>query len=166
MVGIAIITMIIIVYSTIRYTSNQQNIFKDNVHSKDFMEMELTFFGTEDSLALSQFEGKPFLIHFWSTWSGMSIEMNHLIQDLADETGIEVIAAVVRDDPGQVSKYLEEYPNDFHIVSGTELFYDLEATGVPSQIFFDDSGSVYFVQIGRDEQKVKETIYYITGVTK
>ena len=163
MIIVAVITMVIIIYSTIRYTSKQQQTFIDNVHSKEFTEITLDYFVSDESLQLSEFAGEPFLIHFWSTWSGMSIEMNHFIQKLSDETGIAVVAAVVRDDPGQVSRYLEEYPNDFYIVNGTDLFYDMEATGVPSQIFFDRTGSVYSVQIGKDEQKVEEIIRSLTG---
>lgn len=165
MVICAAITLVVILFTTIYYTERQRNTYRDNVHAKDFSELSLSYFvSVGDSLQISDLEGSPFVIHFWSTWSGMSIEMNHLFSRISDETGIEVVAAVVRDDPDLVRSYLREFPNDFHIVGGTDLFYELESTGVPSQIFFDQQGRVYDIQIGKDEERVEEIIHRLMQI--
>lgn len=149
--------MVVIVYSTIRYTSTQQQDFRDNTFAKDFPSLTLPGFADDADLDLSELTGTPYVIQFWSTWSGMSVEINqHLEMLYRQNPQVKVIAAVVRDGEQQIRNYRAEHPHPFHFVDGTDLFQGLKATGVPTQIFINKNGEPVDVQIGRDPDKVSE----------
>ena len=157
MIFCALITMVVIVYSTIRYTNTQQREFKENALATDYSSLTLPGFAGDDDLALSEFEGSPYIIHFWSTWSGMSIDMNHHLEMLYRQNPqIRIVGAVVRDGDAQIREYRDENPHSFYFVDGTDLFQELKTTGVPSQIFINTRGEAVDVQIGRDPDKVSE----------
>lgn len=157
MIFCALITMVVIVYSTIRYTSTQQREFKENAIAKEFNSLTLPGFAGDEDLDLSSLNGNPYVIHFWSTWSGMSIDMNHHLDMLYRQSPhVTIVGAVVRDGDEQIRSYRTENPHPFHFVDGTDLFHELKATGVPTQIFINSNGEAVDVQIGRDEEKVSE----------
>ena len=100
--------------------------------------------------------GRPIILAFWATWSGMSQEMNQLIVE--QNPNVTIIAAAVRDDVESVIRYSQSVDAPFLYVDGTDLFHQIKATGVPSQIFIDQTGTVTDLQIGKDAEALKQKI--------
>ena len=193
---VAAITAIIIIFSTLRHAQVNKQDFESEVYALDIQELRFErVLGTRtDSLqcGLAQQEelatqtihaetclGKPIILLFWATWSGMSQEMNQrVLEQLYSDTAnaiqpansslsqtsstqnsdITVIAAAVRDDASSVIRYSHSISAPFIYVDGTELFHQLKATGVPAQIFISREGTVTDLQIGRDAEALQQKI--------
>lgn len=193
---VAAITAIIIIFSTLRHAQVNKQDFESEVYALDIQELRFErVLGTRtDSLqcGLAQQEelatqtihaetclGKPIILLFWATWSGMSQEMNQrVLEQLYSDTAnaiqpansslsqtsstqnsdIIVIAAAVRDDASSVIRYSHSISAPFIYVDGTELFHQLKATGVPAQIFISREGTVTDLQIGRDAEALQQKI--------
>jgi len=202
MIMVAAITAIIIIFSTLRHAQVNKQDFESEVYALDIQELRFErVLGTRtDSLqcGLAQQEelatqtihaetclGKPIILLFWATWSGMSQEMNQrVLEQLYSDTAnaiqpansslsqnsslsktsstqnsdITVIAAAVRDDASSVIRYSHSISAPFIYVDGTELFHQLKATGVPAQIFISREGTVTDLQIGRDAEALQQKI--------
>ncbi|PTM08248.1 MAG: hypothetical protein DA443_08975 [Bacteroidetes bacterium] len=202
MIMVAAITAIIIIFSTLRHAQVNKQDFESEVYALDIQELRFErVLGTRtDSLqcGLAQQEelatqtihaetclGKPIILLFWATWSGMSQEMNQrVLEQLYSDTAnaiqpanssinqnsslsqtsstqnsdIIVIAAAVRDDASSVIRYSHSISAPFIYVDGTELFHQLKATGVPAQIFISREGTVTDLQIGRDAEALQQKI--------
>lgn len=202
MIMVAAITTIIIIFSTLRHAQVNKQDFESEVYALDIQELRFErVLGTHtDSLqcGLAQQEelatqtihaetclGKPIILLFWATWSGMSQEMNQrVLEQLYSDTAnaiqpanssisqnsslsqtsstqnsdIIVIAAAVRDDASSVIRYSHSISAPFIYVDGTELFHQLKATGVPAQIFISREGTVTDLQIGRDAEALQQKI--------
>ena len=199
---VAAITAIIIIFSNLRHAQVNKQDFESEVYALDIQELRFErVLGTRtDSLqcGLAQQEelatqtihaetclGKPIILLFWATWSGMSQEMNQrVLEQLYSDTAnaiqpanssisqnsslsqtsstqnsdIIVIAAAVRDDASSVIRYSHSISAPFIYVDGTELFHQLKATGVPAQIFISREGTVTDLQIGRDAEALQQKI--------
>ena len=193
---VAAITTIIIIFSTLRHAQVNKQDFESEVYALDIQELRFErVLGTPtDNLqcGLAQQEelatqtihaetclGKPIILLFWATWSGMSQEMNQrVLEQLYSDTAnaiqpansslsqtsstqnsdIIVIAAAVRDDASSVIRYSHSISAPFIYVDGTELFHQLKATGVPAQIFISREGTVTDLQIGRDAEALQQKI--------
>jgi len=196
MIMVAAITAIIIIFSTLRHAQVNKQDFESEVYALDIQELRFErVLGTRtDSLqcGLAQQEelatqtihaetclGKPIILLFWATWSGMSQEMNQrVLEQLYSDTAnaiqpansslsqnsstqnsdIIVIAAAVRDDASSVIRYSHSISAPFIYVDGTELFHQLKATGVPAQIFISREGTVTDLQIGKDAEALQQKI--------
>ncbi|MGA1464638.1 MAG: TlpA family protein disulfide reductase [Balneolaceae bacterium] len=202
MIMVAAITAIIIIFSTLRHAQVNKQDFESEVYALDIQELRFErVLGTRtDSLqcGLAQQEelasqtihaetclGKPIILLFWATWSGMSQEMNQrVLEQLYSDTAnaiqpanssisqnsslsqtsstqnsdIIVIAAAIRDDASSVIRYSHSISAPFIYVDGTELFHQLKATGVPAQIFISREGTVTDLQIGRDAEALQQKI--------
>ncbi len=202
MIMVAAITAIIIIFSTLRHAQVNKQDFESEVYALDIQELRFErILGTRtDSLQCGLVQqdelvtqtihaetclGKPIILLFWATWSGMSQEMNQrVLKQLYPDTAnaiqpansslsqnsslsktsstqnsdITVIAAAVRDDASSVIRYSHAISAPFIYVDGTELFHQLKATGVPAQIFISREGTVTDLQIGRDAEALKQKI--------
>ncbi|MFU8812711.1 MAG: TlpA family protein disulfide reductase [Balneolaceae bacterium] len=157
LLGCAALTMAVIIYSTVRYTDTQQREFFENIESLTLQELPLNGFFDGDPVDLSG-GNAPSVVHFWSTWSGMSMDVNERLYNLQRRhfPELTVYAAVVRDGEETVREYTDANAFNFRYVQGTELFQELKATGVPTLLFFNRDGSLADFQIGRDLEAIEQ----------
>lgn len=154
----AVFTVIIIIFSTIRYSHNQTVDFQNNVKEVPFNLISFQSYSEPDSIRLSSFNDRPIIIHFWSTWSEKSHEIHKFLQEYKHQhPDLSVIAAAVRDADDLILQYIREHPYNFHFVNGTEFYQSMQIPGMPSQILITSNGSYYDSNIGNDitELRVK-----------
>lgn len=154
----AAITVVVIIYSTIRYFQRQVTDFENNAIAIQPDTLSFRSFSNQDSLYLNQLPDQPAIIHFWSTWSDKSMEVGDFLQSYNDENELIVIAAAVRDGDKQVLDYIENQPDTFLFVEGTDLFQSLMAPGLPSQIFIDRRKQVFDTHVGNDTTEIRKKL--------
>lgn len=153
------LTLIVIVFGTIRYVSNQQETFKENLDATDLSEHHFMEYASDDSLSITEFSGDPVVIHFWSTWSGRSKEINEVLREFkSDNEDLVVIAAAARDGEELIVEYMNDHSFPFYFVNGTDIYLDLLVPGLPSQIMIDRSGEVVDTQVGADSEQLLQKL--------
>ena len=152
----AVITVVVIIYSNMRYFQRQITDFENNVAGMQPDTLSFRSFSDQDSLFLGELPEAPLVIHFWSTWSDKSIEVGDFLWSYQqDENELIVIAAAVRDGDEQVQNYVENQPDTFHFVEGTKLFQRMMAPGLPTQIFIDHKKQVFDTHVGNDTTEIR-----------
>jgi len=153
----AAITAIVIVITSLNYASNQRETFREEVTETDLSNWEFYHYVSDDSVSVSQFEGSPVVVHFWSTWSDLSLELNSLMRDLkADYPELIIIAAASRDAPRLVEQHIAGTDFDFYYLDGTELYQELMVPGLPSQLFINRNGVIVDQHVGKDVEAIRE----------
>ncbi|MEX2457278.1 MAG: TlpA disulfide reductase family protein, partial [Balneolaceae bacterium] len=148
-----------IVFGTIMYVSNQQETFQENLDETNLSEHFFMEYASDDSLSISQFSGEPVVIHFWSTWSGKSMEINEVLNEFKSENeDLIVIAAAARDGEELILEYMNEHSLPFHFVNGTDIYLDLLVPGLPSQILINRDGEVVNTQVGADVEELLQKL--------
>jgi thiol-disulfide isomerase/thioredoxin len=156
---IAVISVLAIFYSTIRYSQNQVRNFEENLSIVRPDTLEFKSISTTDSLSLSDFSDTNVIIHFWSTWSSKSKEVNLFLDRYASENpNITVVAAVVRDDEKMVLEYINNHSFPFHFVEGTEFYQQLLVPGMPAQIVFKENNRLAGTHIGDDTRTLENLL--------
>jgi len=156
----AVVTIIAILYSTIRYYQNQEKTMLGNIENLDLGDVYLTRVSFEaDSLQLSDFHGTPVLVDFWATWSGKSQQAHRALHELQNEfPELVIIAASVRDNEELVHRYVAEQDYNFIFVYGTGLYHEIQIPGVPSHILIDRQGLFFDFQVGEDTEGLEKKI--------
>ena len=153
----ALLTAIVIVITSLNYASNQRETFREEVSETDLTGWKLYQYETGDSLSLAQFEGAPLIIHFWSTWSELSIELNDEMSRLKSEfPDLVILAAASRDAEEKVQEYLNRTDYGFVFADGTSLYQELKVPGLPSQLFVNRQLSIVDQNVGRDPEAIRE----------
>lgn len=151
----AAITVVVIIYSTIRYFHRQVSDFENNVAAMQPDSLSFRSFSDQDSLSLTELPNQPIVIHFWSTWSDKSIEVGDFLSSYNQDNNLIVIAAAVRDGDEQVQNYIANQHDTFHFVEGTHLFQNLMAPGLPTQIFIDRRMQIFDTHVGNDTTEIR-----------
>ncbi len=147
----AVLTIIIIFYSTVRYSKNQVRNFERTIAEYNFHDESFRSFSESDSLQLKRYldEPRPLIIHFFSTWSGRSLEINSFLEEFTSEhPELRVIAATVRDSDEHIESYIMEHNFNFHFVEGTEFYQSMKVPGMPTQIMFNSDGTLFSSHVG------------------
>ena len=153
----AAITAFVIVITSLNYASNQRETFREEITETDLNEWKFYHYASGDSLTVSQFEGSPVIVHFWSTWSDLSLELNSLMRDLkAEYPELIIVAAASRDAPRLVKQHIEGTDFDFYYLDGTELYQELMVPGLPSQLFINRNGVIVDQNVGKDVEAIRE----------
>jgi hypothetical protein len=148
MVTIGVITLIVIIYSSFRFNTKQQERFKENlVESDSLTNMFMRIIGQPDSLRISDMKGNKSVVVFWASWSEKSELMLAEIEKAQFESdSLQVIAALVKDAEESLPDE-KTYPR-FIYTDGTKMFNDLKVPGYPSYIVFDENSVVLNAQVG------------------
>lgn len=155
----ALLTLIVIIYGTINYSQKQVREFRENIAEVQIDTLSFEQYELTEKLLLTELEGEPVVIQFWSTWSGKSMEVNRFLNEYHKENpDLTILAAVVRDDDGLVMDYVEEHSYPFRYVRGTPLFQKLLIPGVPSQILIDRNTNLHSTLVGDDLVALKEEL--------
>lgn len=151
MIGIGLISMIAIVFSSFRFQSQQQADFRENVATADSLSTyAMRMIEGNDSTSVSQQIGREVLVVFWASWSDKSHAMLDEIQNYSMQNdSLVVLAAVVKDAEESLPE-VPEYPG-FIYVDGIGLFNYLKVPGYPSYILFGKQGEVLRSQVGYEK---------------
>ncbi len=155
----AILALLAIVYSTIRYSQKQVTDFQNNIAGVQLDTLAFKSYTSADSLYLRDESEKPVIIQFWSTWSGKSQHVNEFLHEFSSENqGFTIIAAAVRDGEEQILEYINQMGYDFYFVDGTGFYQTLYVPGIPAQILINKNGELFATHIGDDTEQLKEKI--------
>jgi len=153
----AVITLIVIVYGTISYVSQQEEEFEAGLIMIEPGEIDMAYIMNSDSLSAGDLAGKPVIIQFWATWSGKSTSMHGTLESyMIENENLAVVAAAVRDDNQKVRGYISDNDYPFVYTDGTDLYHRVKAPGVPSFIFIDSKGGVSGYLVGNDESALQK----------
>lgn len=148
---VAVATALLITFFTISSQQGQREAFREAITRQDTLRTEhMPLWQSEDSLAVSAIPEKYVVLDFWATWSNFSEEVHRELAALAEEhpQRIEIIAAVVQDQPEKINAYIERHNFPFRFVQGTEVFNKYSVPGMPTDIVFDPEGKVVDVLFG------------------
>jgi len=155
----AVITLLVILFSTFRYVENQAEMFEETLDQTEIENRKLAYINQSDSLRIGDLQGDPVVIHFWATWSGKAKNMHEALTNIAEKKpGLKVVAASVKDVKELIKEYISETDNPFIYVDGTDLFHDLQVPGVPSQIILKRDGTVSDMQVGEGVAELSDKI--------
>ncbi|MAL16206.1 MAG: hypothetical protein CL670_11495 [Balneola sp.] len=151
MVGIAIITMLVIIYSSFNFQRKQQTRFQENVATSDsLLTMPLLSIFENGSQSVADQKGSETIVVFWASWSDKSTSMMDEIQNYTVQNDSLVVLAALVKDATESLPNVPQYPG-FKYVDGTHYFNYLKVPGFPSYILFDEEGQVLNTQIGYEE---------------
>ena len=155
----AVLTLIIIIYSTVRYSQKQTEIFGENILYLTIDTLALRSYTAPDSLYMKNLKGNPVVLQFWATWSEKSDEVNRFLRDYQDKhDSLKVIFAAVRDADREIHDYLDAHRLSNHVVEGTDLFHQIETPGIPSQLFISKRGEVTAYHVGNELDEIERAL--------
>lgn len=155
----ALLTVVVIIFSTIHYFQKRTSNFEERVHNVNFTTEAFQSYSEPDSLKMTDVNAYPVIIHFWSTWSDKSMRVNQFLHEYThNRNNLFVIAASVRDGEEQIINYIESNTFPFHFVEGTEFYHSLLPPGMPSQILLNRDKSLHSVHIGDDSESLKKAL--------
>lgn len=156
---LAAISALAIFYSTIRYSQNQVHNFENKLSEVDLDTLTFKSYSTPDSLRFSELSDDPTIIHFWSTWSSKSKDVNEFLNRYKEKNQkLTVIAAVVRDDEEMVLNYITQQSMPFYFVEGTEFYQELLVPGMPAQILVGTDKQLAGTHIGDDTRVLEDQL--------
>lgn len=160
----AVITAIAIFLFTVLYVSGQQETFREEIGKVNLGEWKMYHYASGDSISTDQYKGRSVIIHFWSTWSDMSMNINEELYELEKNTDeIVVIAAAARDGDELVKEYMNSVPYNFVFVNGTALYQEMMVPGLPSQLYLNREGAIVDHLVGDDPEKREQKIQSLLG---
>lgn len=148
---LAIVTALLITFFTMSSQQGQREAFRQAIIQRDTLGTEqMQLWERADSLSVASFSGKYVVLDFWATWSNFSEDVHGELNNLAanNPQQIEIIAAVVQDQPDKVSAYIQRHDFPFHFVEGTEVFNKYSVPGMPTDIVFNPEGQIIDVFFG------------------
>jgi thiol-disulfide isomerase/thioredoxin len=106
-----------------------------------------------DQVTLSDLRGKAVMLNFWATWCGpCRIEIPHMIElyDEYRDSGFEILAVNLRENPAQVQAFTEQLGMSFPVALDTNgqagAAYYVRA--IPTTFFLDSDGVIRFIHQG------------------
>ena len=105
------------------------------------------------------YEGKPFILHFWASWCSSCYADNHLLNELSSELkkmGITLIDIAVSDDYESASAYSKKYKKTALIGIDTSgnIALDYGITGIPETFFVNEKGIITDRHTGPLDQSI------------
>jgi hypothetical protein len=150
-VTVGITAVIAIIFFNLRYVENQRTQFIENVgDGRNVYNTWLPNLNASDSIRAAQFSDKYVIIHFWSTWSSQSTNEHETLWEAIEPhiDKVQVIAAGVKDNEALTRIYADSLGYNYLFVNGSDLFYELLAPGIPTQIVFAPGGELIEIKIG------------------
>lgn len=163
-VTVGITAVIAVIFFNLRYAENQRTQFIENVgDGRDVYNTWLPNLDASDSVSAAQFLDKYVVIHFWSTWSSQSTNEHEALWKAIEphKDKVQVIAAGVKDNEELTKVYADSLNYNYLFVNGSNLFYELLAPGIPTQIIFAPGGELIDIKIGFRPQNSDDFIKHI-----
>ena len=104
-----------------------------------------------ERVRLSDFRGKPLLLHFWATWCGVCRQefsaLNRLQASLGDEATL--LAVVADSDAPNLDDFVQAQGLSYPIVRANRaLLEDYKIQAFPTNYFVDGAGMIQSVTVG------------------
>lgn len=105
------------------------------------------------SVALSDFRGKPVLLNFWATWCSPCRSEMPYIQQVYDEwsdKGLVVLAINIGESPATVKEFVQAQGFSFPVLLDTkqDVAEKYNIRGIPTTLFIDKDGVIQVKLIG------------------
>jgi len=107
----------------------------------------------EQSISLSNLQGGPVLLNFWTTYCpGCLVEMPYLQQVYDDwqGRGLVLLAINIAEDPSVVGNFMQSRGLSFPVLLDREgaIAYQYGVGNIPASFFIDSEGIIQHVQVG------------------
>lgn len=143
-----VVPLVALLYSGFGKNPNARPSALVGTVAKDFTLVDLD----GNPVSLSDFEGEPVVLNFWSTWCGPCKYEHPLLLDAAKQVPeVHFFGVIYSDEPAKIRQYLrregQAYP---HLVDpGNRVAIDYGVTGVPETFFIDRSGTIVHKEAGQ-----------------
>lgn len=149
----AVVTALLIAFFTASSQKGQREAFRQAIMQQDSLRNEyMPYIDNGDSLSVSTLTGqdKYIVLDFWATWSNFSVDVHRELAELvrAYPDRLEVVAAVVKDQPDKITTYLDRHQFPFRFVHGTGVFNKYGVPGMPTEIIYNPQGAIVDVYFG------------------
>lgn len=105
-----------------------------------------------DSVALSDYAGKPVILDFWATWCGPCMQQRAIFKQLKGEWGdsVEIVSVCQSGDKSKAAKLMERETTPFtELVSTAALESAVGGVrGIPCMVLFDKDGRAVGKYVG------------------
>lgn len=153
------VTIVVIFFSTLHYSTKQKTDFQSRVDEVNFKELSFYSYSESDTLQIGELIDRPVIIHFWSTWSGKSQSVNQYLIDYSSRNeDLYVVAASVKDAENLIMEYINSNSYSFHYVEGTDFFQTILAPGIPTQILLHRDGTLHSTHVGDDTEALQDLL--------
>jgi cytochrome c biogenesis protein CcmG/thiol:disulfide interchange protein DsbE len=95
-------------------------------------------------------QGRPRLVNFFASWCVPCITEAPVLEDL-QKRGVTIDAIALRDDPGDIQKFLADYGDPFRAIGSDpvgEAQIAFGSSGVPESFIVDGKGVIRYQHIG------------------
>jgi len=119
-----------------------QSLYKDAL---DFSLPSLN----DEKVSLEDFNDKPLILLFWTTWCPYCRRAINLLNQKYDEikgSGIEILGINIEEPKQKIEKFLEEYPIKFKILLDKDgkTAYTYRVLGIPYYVLIDKNKKIKF----------------------
>lgn len=145
----ALLTAVVIVFSTVRYNQKQTADFEQTLSEISFQDIQFQDINGDSLTIYDIADGRPAVVSFWSTWSEKSHEVNLFFEEYQlNNPDMIIIAAFVRDDHTLIRNYIDTHQFSYTYIDGTDFFQENLFPGLPAQLFFQENGKLFSTHIG------------------
>ncbi|MGM0547071.1 MAG: TlpA family protein disulfide reductase [Bacteroidota bacterium] len=115
---------------------------------------------TDDSLQVSNYDGKVVVLDLWSNWSDASLNSHRELSEIQQKhsNDLEVIAAAVGVTKEEAISYMEEHEFPFHFVAGSQHFSSFNMPGLPVQFIYNSETELKHVFLGYSDESQYDSL--------
>lgn len=148
---VAVVAAGLIAFFTLSNRGAERTAFKERIFAQDSLQtVWWRKVQSDDSLRIADFRGQFVVLDLWSNWSDASLESHKKlarIQSNYPDT-LQVIAAAVALQRGEIESYIKKHKFPFHFVAGSQHFSSFNIPGLPVQMMYDTNGKLQHVFLG------------------